>query len=197
GILDLFVSQGFGLAIVQRKEVDPTHLDTAFWTQVLTAGLLATLTILMSTSVARLAGNMELSAVLRWLSLSLIVSAFSRVQVALLTRDLMFRPLAIRTLIGDFSGGFVGVIMAWNGYGVWSLVGQQLSSSIVGVLALWTASSWRPGLQLSWCCFIDLSSFGLNITGDGLLLLCSRRSDELLIGYLLGPGTLGIYAVGK
>lgn len=193
--VQVFLDQGFAEAIVQRSEVDAEHLDTAFWTN-LSVGLLLTI---ISISVASLVANVfnepRLTPIIRCLSLGFLFSSLGSVQEAILTRKFAFKSLAARSLASTFSGGLVGVVMAFLGFGVWSLVGQQLTNGSVSVLALWRASDWRPGFRISLRHGKELLAFGINVAGFNVLNFFNRRSDDLLIGYFLGSVMLGYYTV--
>jgi PST family polysaccharide transporter len=142
---------------------------------------------------ASLAG--QLTPLIRWLSLGFLVGALGGTQGAILQRRFAFKALAVRRLAASVAGGAVGIAMAARGWGVWSLVGQSLISSVVGVIVLWRASEWRPGWNVSRRCIADLWSFGVNVTGIEVLNFVNRRSDDLLIGCFLGPVALGYYTL--
>jgi O-antigen/teichoic acid export membrane protein len=121
--------------------------------------------------------------------------ALNSVQMALLRREMRFRSLAIRKILAVAVGGVVGIGMAIGGYGAWALVGQQLAAGAISVVALWTVSPWRPGLQASRADFGPLFRFGIHVVGGDLLNFLSRNTDRLLIGAFLGTPALGFYAV--
>ncbi len=193
--INIFLDQGFSQAIVQRKELEPEHLDTAFWTNVVTSILLSLFSILSAGFFAHLYQQPELKLILRWLSLSFIFGGLSSVQSAILQRQLAFKALAIRSLIATLISGVVGVSMAFFGYGIWSLVGQQLTNGFVQVLTLWWVSDWRPKFKFSPVHGKELFAFGINIFAFNIINFFNRRSDDLLIGYFLGPVALGYYSV--
>jgi PST family polysaccharide transporter len=85
--------------------------------------------------------------------------------------------------------------MAFQGYGVWSLVGKQLTAQTVGMAALWTASDWRPRFHFSIDRFNELFSFSAYVMGSNLLGFANRRADDLLIGAFLGSTALGYYTI--
>lgn len=145
--------------------------------------------------IADLFKEPQIAPIIRCLSLGFIISAFSSVQEATFQRKLAFKSLAIRSLIAVVIGGIVGVTMAFMGFGVWSLVGQQLANSFVQVLVLWSVSDWRPGFRFSPKHFKELFSFGVNVMGMNLFNFLNRRSDDFLIGYFLGSIALGYYSV--
>jgi O-antigen/teichoic acid export membrane protein len=193
--VQIFVEQGFSNAIVQRKEVTPSHLDTAFWTNISVGLLMTVVSIAAAPLVANFFKQAQLIPILSWLSVSFTINALSSVQEAIFKRNLNFKPLALRTLIATIAGGCTGTAMAFAGYGVWSLIGQQLVSGSVQVTILWWSSDWRPRLLFSRDCFRELFVFGINIVGINILNFINRQSDDLLIGYYLGPTALGYYAI--
>lgn len=193
--MQVFIDQGLSDAIIQRKELDREHLDSAFWTNITIGVLLVGSSVAVAGLIAALFKQPLLTPIIRWLSLSFLFSSLSSVQNAILSRQLAFKTLAIRTLSATFAGGVVGVVMALLGFGVWSLVGQQLSNGLVGVLVLWWSTDWRPGLKVSLRHFRELFAFGINVVGINGLNFLNRRSDDFLIGYFLGPVALGYYTV--
>lgn len=194
--VEIFLDQGFSAAIVQRAEIEKEHLDTAFWTGILTGILLTIGGVLASGPIAAFYGEPELAPVLKWLSINFLFSAFSSTQIAILQRRLAFKNLAARSLAATLVGGVVGVVMAFAGYGVWSLVAQNLANSAAAAIVLWGTSDWRPGFRLSKSHFSEMFSFGISIVGNRIMVYLSRRSDDFLIGYFLGPTQLGYYTIG-
>jgi PST family polysaccharide transporter len=192
-LLSLLVESGFGEALIQRKDVTARELDTSFWTNnaigVGLAGIMAAGAGLVAASFHQ----PDLAPVLQVLSLVLVFAALSSVPQALLRRGLAFRQIAFRGLAATCAGGVVGVVMALSGFGVWSLVGQMLTNALVGTVVLWLACSWRPGLQVSLATFGELFRFGANMLGERIAMFISRRSDDFLVGLVLGSVALGLY----
>ncbi len=81
--MDGLAGQGFDTAIIQRKQLDPEHLDTAFWSHIALGAAFMLLTAALAGPIERLFGEPGLAPVLRWLSLSFLISSLNRVQVAL------------------------------------------------------------------------------------------------------------------
>lgn len=193
--LQIFVEQGFGDAIIQRREIDGVYLDTAFWANLLAGVVFCAVGSAAAGPVARVFGQPELAPILRWLSLLFPLNALTVVPQCLLRRALGFQSLALRSVVQFAAGGLVAVTMACRGASVWSLVGLQLVSGAVGVLVLWRATDWRPRLRMSRACLQELAWFGGNVTGVNVLNLINRQADNLIIGYFLGPVALGYYAI--
>jgi O-antigen/teichoic acid export membrane protein len=195
--IEIFVTQGFGTALVQRKELEGGHLNAAFWISVIMGASLTLASVLLAGQVAILFGEPRLADVLRWLSCALLLFGVAAIPHAVLTRGMAFRVLAIRSLLATLTGGIVGLTMAWTGYGVWSLVGQQLSSATTGVAALWYATSWRPSFRVSRRHVHDLYGFAISILGNNLLWFGSQRADQTLIGFRFSASVLGPYALAN
>lgn len=194
--VEIFLDQGFSAAIVQRAELEPDHLDTAFWINILTGLFMTVGGMAASGLIAGFFDEPRLAPVLRLLSITFLISALSSTQVAILQRKLAFKRLAVRSLTATTVGGIVGLGMAFTGFGVWSLVGQDIASGLAGVVVLWRSSDWRPGLNVSAKHYKEMFTFGVSVVGNNALNILLRRSDDLLIGYFLGPKLLGFYTIG-
>ncbi len=193
--MQIFLDQGFAQAIIQRDELEPEHLDTAFWTSVLMGLLFVLLVFVGAESVANFYREPELAPIIRWMSLSFLFSGLSSVQAAILQRRMHFKVLAARSLVATVACGITGIGAALIGLGVWSLVVKEITFGFTGAVLLWSTSSWKPGFRFSPKHFKELFSFGINILGFNFLSFFNQRSDDLLIGYFLGTTALGYYSV--
>jgi len=138
----------------------------------------------------------QLAPLLRWSSIGLVVTSLASVQNALLQRELNFRAVAIRVLVANTVGGVFAVALAFAGFGVWSLVVQQLASSLASTVYLCTASNYRPGLSLSLPHLRELLRLSSSLAASSVLWFLSTRLDQLIIGRVFGAPTLGLYVVG-
>ncbi len=193
--MQIFLNQGFAHALIQKQNLEEQDINTAFWTQVFVGFLLTTITLSSANLIAFTFNQPRLNLIVQVLSILFIIASFSQTQVTLLKREFKFKVMATRSLLGILIAGIVGILMAFWGYGVWSLVGQQLTYEIIGVIVLWTASTWRPKFQFSWQALSQLYRFSLNLLGYKLLEFFNQRTDNLLIGYFLGEVALGYYAI--
>jgi O-antigen/teichoic acid export membrane protein len=195
GFVQIFVDQGIGVAIVQRKHLETSHLDTAFWINVGMALALAGATVALRHPAGVLLGSDEVSPVLGVLALSLPLWALTVVPSALLERELKFKVLATRSLTASAIGGVVGVTAAFLGLGVWTLVLQQLVGAALTVVLLWSTVKWRPRLRANRKAFADLASFSGSVMGNNILWFVSQRVDQGVIGRGLGVDALGTYSL--
>ena len=195
-LAQVFIDQGLGDAIIQRRELTRSHIDTAFWVAIGTGVLLTAAGAVLAIPVSTLLGEPDLRPILQVLSLTFVLAAMSSIQIALLRRDLAFRSLATRSICAMVAGGAVGITMAFLGFGAWALVGQQVASAIAAVLTLWWVLPWRPSRTFSKEHYRSLFSFGINVVGTDAVAFLARNSDNLLIGAFLGTSPLGLYAIG-
>ncbi len=194
---DLYVAQGLGLAIVQRQDLLARHINAAFWTQVTSAAALAAALAAMAPYIGPRLGTEASPAVLIALVPMLLASSLSRVPVALLTRDMHFRQLAMRNLLQTIAGGTAGVSAAANGMGAWSIVIMHLVRATVGVVVLWSAIRWRPSISWSSRGFTELFQYSWKITIDQTVLFAANRLDEITVAASLGPDAMGNYSLAK
>ncbi|WP_263831549.1 MOP flippase family protein [Salinibacter sp.] len=191
----VLIEKGFTDAIVQRENLDDLHVQSAFWANLGVGIILMLITWVMSPWIAQFFDEPDLEPVLHWLSLIFGVRALNGIQEALFRRDVEFKVLSIAGFLGVCVGGGFGITMAYQGYGVWSLVAHQIASQATNVTILWVVSNWRPSFMFSLSHVRDLLSFGVGTIGSGVLSFVNRRMDDLLIGAFLGSTALGYYNI--
>lgn len=193
--VSVFSEQGLGQAIVQRDHLEPEHLDTAFWTNMIVGSGLTVAGVLLSGLVANIYKEPALQPIVTALSITFLITALSSTQQALLQRELNFRVLSISNLIAAFIGGIIAIVMAVMGAGVYSLVAKTLITGLVFVVILWYVSPWHPRFRFSKVHFYDLFGFGVSMVGIRITNFLRTRLDDFLIGIFLGAEVLGYYTV--
>lgn len=192
-VAGIFVEQGFNKALIQRQTLRADHMDSAFWASMVMAVVFTGATFAAAPYVANAANAPELAGVLRWLSLSLVINALTCTPYALLERDFRFKTLAIRRLLSTVCGAIVGIGMAYAGFGVWSLVGQTLVNSVVGLVVLWAATDWRPRGLPNMTALRELWPIGFGVLGIELLAVLGSQVDRIAVAAFLGAEALGWY----
>lgn len=191
--LQLFLDQGLAAALIQRKELDQEHLDAVFWMDVALSFVLVTLSIFFSRWWAAQNHAPRAAHLIPVLSLSIVFEALSIVQTSLLRREMNFKSLSIRTNASVLIGGIVGVGMAFVGFGVWAIVGQQLSRDVSALVLLWKLSPWRPRAEFSWKHFTDLMGFSVPNFIAQLGIFVDVQAASIVLGLLFGPLAVGLY----
>lgn len=195
--VEMLQQQGLMPAIVSRKVLTDRHADTAFWL-VTAVGLACTLAaILLAPWWADLNGLPELAPVIRVLALTVPLTSTVVIHEALLRRELAFKKLTVRTWVSLVAGGIAGVLGAVLGLGVWALVLQQVVTSVVVVIVLWTVSPWRPRLRVDRVAARELWSYSARAASSSLGLFIGGRIDILLTGLFFGPIVVGLYRLAQ
>ncbi len=187
-------SLGLSEPLIRRKTDDLDH-DSAHWTAIGAGALFAGLISLVSPWIARALGHPEIAVLIAVLSLVLPLNAASVVPGALLRKQMRFGLFAVRTPLGVVLGAAVGVALALNDGGVWSLVAFQLLRAFVSSTFLWFAGSWRPRLRYSLKRSLSLMREGVKILGQISAGQVAEEVPKLILGAALGPATVGIYLV--
>ena len=196
-ISGIFVSGGLGQALIQKKE--PTHIDytTVFYWNLVMSVIFYLILFFCAPAIARFYDIPLLKDVLRVQSIVLLIQSFAIVQANQLQKQLRFKELSTRNIVSALAGMTVAIIMAFLGYGVWSLVASTLITALVSVALLWKMSTWRPTLEFSFQSLKELFSFG------GLMLLSSlvetiyTNLQSLIIGKFYSAKDLGYFTQAK
>jgi O-antigen/teichoic acid export membrane protein len=191
--VSIFRDFGLTAALIQRKGLTEEHLSSSFWINILAGFFLALVLSSLAPAIAYFYGEDRLTLITIVLSSTFFISSFGIVQTALLTKELKFKFLAIIDILGISASGTVAVILAFSGFGVWSLVLQQVIFILATVILLWSFSGWRPKFLFHWRRVKELLGFGLNLTGFSFVNYFNRNLDNLLIGKFLGSASLGFY----
>lgn len=196
-ILAAPVTRGLPDAIIQRAEIDPIHLDSAFWLLVATGATISAAIWISAGAIAAAFDQPQLEALVRWTSAIVAIQAFNVVPAALLKRELSFRLFAVRTLTGSVCGGTLGVGMAIAGFGVWSLIWMQLTKATIETTVILFGSSWKPGFRFSYARVRELFGFAGPLVLQTLWNLGNDELPKIVLGAFLGPSAVGIYALAR
>ncbi|MBA3318657.1 MAG: lipopolysaccharide biosynthesis protein [Gemmatimonadales bacterium] len=185
---------GVGPAIIQRREMDLTHVRVAVTLSGVLGFLLGAMVWFGSPAIAAFYRMPELEPVLRAVSFLFPLDGLNTVAKSILTRELRFR-LYIALDVAAYVLGYalVGVVLAWYGFGVWSLVAANLAQVGVRTVLMYAATrhSIRPSLDRR--ASRDLLSFGFGHSMAQLGTLLSQQGDNLVVGRWLGATALGVY----
>lgn len=192
-IAQTFVDSGFSNALIQKKDRTEVDFSTVFYFNIFIAFVAYGVLFVSAPSIASFYKEPALTTVTRWVGLSLILNGLSVVQRAKLTVRVDFRTQAKASLVAVIISGLIGVLLAYQGYGVWALVFQTLSSSFLNTLLLWTFAKWLPLWCFSWVSFKSLFSFGSKLLLSGLLHTIYINLYSLVIGRRYSAMDVGFY----
>lgn len=192
-IANIFINSGMSQAIVQKQDRSEIDLSTAFFFNILVSIVCYIILFFAAPFISKFYNEPILTNILRILGLNIIVSAFATVQRANLLVKLDFKTIALVYLVAAISSGFVGIWMAYVGFGVWALVGQQMTTIITSTIVFWILGKWRPRTGFSKSSFISLWKFGSKLLASGLSSTILNEINSIAIGKFYKAADLGYY----
>lgn len=197
GLCTIMIDGGFGAALIQKK--DPTHNDysTIFYTNILISIVFYLGLFLIADTIAEFYSQPQLSNLVRILGFVLVFDSFSIIQNNILVKNLQFKQIAKIKISAAFLSSLIGIILALKDFGVWSLVVQYLTNSVMRTLFFWIRSSWHPTLIFSITSFKALFRYGSKLLLASFISEFYRNFQSLLIGRVFTPKDLGFYTQAK
>lgn len=192
-IAQSLIDSGFSQALIRKYPRTETDNSTVFYFNIIVAVFIYLLLYFVAPYVSIFYNIPALTSVMRVICLGVVLNSLAVVQRALFTVNIDFKTQAKTAFIAAVSSGFVGIVMAYKGYGVWSLVFQQLLNLSINTGLLWIFSKWRPSWMFSWRSFRELFAFGSKLLLSGLLDTVYRNIYPIVIGKLFSASNLGHY----
>jgi len=196
-ICNAIISGGFSEALIRKKEITEDDYNTVFWSNFGISIILYVIIFFSAPLIANFFERSELIILTRVASLGIIIGAFAIVQHARLVKRIDFKTQTKITLIASITSGIIGILMAFMGRGVWSLVVQTLSSQLLRTVLLWFYNKWNPKLYFSKNSFQELFGFGWKIMVSRLLDTVWQEFYQVVVGKYYSPATLGQYTRSK
>lgn len=197
-LCDVFISQGFASALIQKKEVDEKDLSSMFYGSLILSFLLYCFLFMSAPFIQDYFGTQYvlLCPILRVMGLQIPVSAIKAIQQSIVSRNLEFKKFFWATLSGKIVSAFVGIAMAMKGMGAWALAGQSLSCCIVDTCVLSLIVKWKPILYFSVKRIMPMLSFGSKLVLAGLVDTLYNKLRSFVIGKRFSPSDLAFYEKG-
>jgi teichuronic acid exporter len=192
-LASLFVNSGFSSALIQRQDITHTDQSTVFFFNL---GMAALMSLVLYVAAPWIAAFFELpilQSLTYVMALNVFIGAVGSIHNTLLTKALDFKTIMKVGGVATFSSGLLAVLMAWSGYGVWSLAWQSLLSSLISTALLWKWHSWRPSWEFSLTSLRSLFRFGGYMLLSGVLDTIYTRLYSVLIGKFYSARELGYY----
>jgi O-antigen/teichoic acid export membrane protein len=192
-VCNTLINAGFANALIRKKDVSEVDYSTTFIINFVLSIILYLTIFVCSPQIASFFAREELIPLMRVTSLSIIIGAFSLVQLTRLTKRIDFKTQTKITLIASIGSGVIGIVMALDGFGVWALVAQVVTVELLRTSLLWYYNRWMPQLVFSSQSFHDLFGFGWKIMVTNLIDAIWRELNQVVIGKFYNPATLGKY----
>lgn len=191
------VDSGFSNALIRKKVVSSEDYSTLFFLNLLMSGLMYIILYISAPWIAAFFERPQLIDLLRITGVLLFFQALAIVQYTKLSREIDFKTKTKASIVSALISGIIGVLMAYNGFGVWSLVAQQLSRELLYAGCLWVFNRWIPELKFSLTSCKYMWGFGWKILLSGLLNNIWKELYQMIVGKFYSPATLGQYTRSK
>ncbi|RCW90262.1 lipopolysaccharide biosynthesis protein [Winogradskyella arenosi] len=194
---DTIFDLGFGSAIIQRKSVTQEQKSTVFYINMLLGVFFG---LAMYFSAGLIAGFFDmplLEDISKVMSVTFLIKGVTSLQRSLFAKELNFKTPFVSEMIGGIISAIFGIVLALNGYGVWSLVYSQVLNWVLNSLVLWIMSSWRPSFEFNLNSVSDLWKFGYKQSLTVFIETFFNRLDTIIIGKIFDAAALGLFYKAK
>ena len=196
-LADVFVTSGFATSLIQKKDADILDFSTMFYCSLASSVIIYFVLYFCATPIANFYNQPILIVIIRVFALKIPLGAYNSIQHAYVSRHMLFKRFFWSTLIGTLISGFVGILLALYGFGVWALVAQYFTNTIVDTLVLALTVPWRPRLEFSLNAAKPLMRYGWKILLASLSGTFFDQLRSLIIGRVFLPSDLAFYNRGK
>lgn len=193
-ILLSMVDCGFSNSLIRKKNVSDDDYCTLFFFNLGLSLLMYLFLFLGAPWIACFFERPQLVALVRVMGILLILQAMSIIQVTVLTKCIDFKTKTKASFISAIISGVVGIAMAYKNFGVWSLVGQQLTRQLIYTSCLWKYNKWWPKLRFSFDSLRYMWGFGWRLLASSLVDTIWKELKKVVVSKYYSPSTLGQYS---
>ncbi len=194
---DIFILNGFNVELIRKERVTDIDYSTVMVLCLSFSMALYAIFFVVAPFLAVFYKTPELGPVLRTITLLLFFQSVATVIRAKGTRELRFKEISLVSLISSISASIVGVIMAYKGCGVWSLVAQQVLTNVFDMLLMIITFKWRVPLRFSLAVAKQMLKFTVGVLGTSFLDFLGNNANSLVIGKAYNTTDLGYYNRGN
>ncbi len=196
-IAAVFTTSGFSTALVQDRHADSVDFSTNFYCSLAVSVLIYGVMFLIAPFLSDFFRIPELTLIIRVFSLRIPLSAYSSIQHAYVERNMLFRRFFFSTLIGTVVSGAVGIILAYCGFGVWALIVQYFTNTVIDIAVLSITIPWHPELRFSAASAKRMMRYGWKVFAADLSGTLFDQLRSFLVGGIFTSSDLAFYNKGK
>ena len=196
-MISVFVGSGFNTALIQKKDAEDIDYSSVFYFNCFMGITLYFVIFMTAPNIAKFYHDNSLVPLIRVHSLHLIIGSLNSVQCVYAWKNYLFKKFFWATLGGTIMAAFLGISMAFHGYGPWALVAQGLLNQIVDVLILWFTVRWRPKVMFSFARLREMFRYGSKMLMSSLLDTWYSKLRTLCIGKIYTKNDLAFYHKGN
>ncbi len=192
-ISQVFVDSGLSQSLIRKQNCTSSDYSTIFWVNLAIGVVCYILLWVSAPCIADFYGNSELVSITRVTSILIIIGSVTLIQQTILTKDVDFKTLTKSSIIGTLISGVASIILAFCGFGVWSLVWRSVINQSVRSAILWLQNRWKPELIYSKITLKEHFRFGSNILIISIISAIYKNISNLIIGKSYSEKILGYY----
>ena len=196
-LANVFVSDGLGAALIQKKEADESDFSTMFFCSISLGILLYLLLFLCAPAIAAFYEQPELINIIRVLALQIPLAAVRTIQHSYVSRHMMFKKFFFSTLGGTLFSGLLGIMMAYKGLGVWALVAQYLANNLIGTIVLFITVPWRPRIMFDASAGKEMIGYSWKLLAASFINVLYQNMRNLVIGKVYSEADLAYNSKGN
>lgn len=193
----VFINYGLGNSLIQKKDADDLDFSSVFFVNMGLCTILYLTVFLLAPFVAEYYQNPDITLMIRVMGVSILVSGVKNIQQAYVSKKLIFKKFFFATSIGTVVSAVIGILMALNGFGTWSLIVQILTNQTIDTIVLWLTVKWRPKRMFSGKRLKGLISYGWKLLVSELISEAYASARELIIGKKYTEENLAYYDKGQ
>lgn len=193
-IAQVFIDSGFANALIKKQNCSEKDFSTVFYYNLAISIIIYLLFFSFSPIVAQFYGIPELTNVMRFVSLVVILNALSIVQRTKLIKAIDFKSQTLVSLGSVLLSGGLGLYLAYQGAGVWALCWQTIANGFFQNIFLFSIVKWFPSLTFSRNSFIEMFGFGSKILGASIISVVYSNLYTVVIGKMFQTVELGLFS---
>lgn len=188
---NILLDSGLSSSLIRNKNNDDTDYSTVFFTNVFFGILIYIFIYLIAPIIAEFFDQFILTNILRFYSIIFLLTSFSSVQMTLLIKKMEFKKIAVLNIPSVILGLLVGIFMAGNNYGVWSVISMYLVTQLILTLGLWLSSDWKPKFVFSKNRFLFHFNYGYKLLLANFLSGTTTNIYNAITGKFYALNTAG------
>ncbi|NKB37609.1 MAG: oligosaccharide flippase family protein [Gammaproteobacteria bacterium] len=195
GLLMVIAEVGLGQGLIQKKQVSVETEDGIFVFSMLLGILTYALLYQLAPYIAEYYEVDILTDMLRLGGLGLILTVIRTVPFSRCMREMDFRYRSIVELVRNFLGMLTVLILAYSGYGVWSLMWGFVINRIADATLFLVKFDRLPRLKFNWTEISSVLEFGYKLMFATIMNFFSGKADAFFIARYLSESILGYYSM--
>lgn len=193
----VFTESGFIMALVNKKDATPEDYNAVFWFNITVGAIIYIILFFCTPLIARFYNTPDLVRLAHFQFLGFVFSSFGTAPTAYLVRNLMVKQRSVVTIVAMTLSGIVGLVMAFNGYGYWSLATQTVVYTALTSILLWSVVRLKLSFRIRFQTIRELFPFGSKLLITSLFTNINNNVFSSLIGRFYSIREAGYFSQGN